>query len=131
MTDQDRADKDAESLLPNAWWARPAVATALRERDEHWTQINDRQRMSDAAYYTEMINQRDQEIERLKATAIDLAEVTHRQDMEIERLKAENAARLEALETIAKWEFNFRGDCVADARRVAQAEIDRAKGEKA
>jgi len=32
MSDQDQAEKDAESLLPNAWWARPAVAAALRER---------------------------------------------------------------------------------------------------
>jgi len=51
-------------------------------------------------------------------------------EAELDRLKAENAARLEALETIAKWEFNFRGDCVADARRIAQREIYKAKGEK-
>jgi len=53
-----------------------------------------------------------------------------RMEAEVDRLKAENAASLAALETIAKWEFDFRGDCVADARKVAQAEIDRAKGEQ-
>lgn len=38
-----------------------------------------------------------------------------------ERIKALE----EALTIIAKWEFDFRGDCVADARRVAGAALDR------
>ena len=33
------------------------------------------------------------------------------------------AALLEALKIIEAWEFDFRGDCVADARRVARAAI--------
>jgi hypothetical protein len=41
-----------------------------------------------------------------------------------------HADLLEALETIAAWPFDIRGDCVADARKLAQAAIAKAKGEQ-
>lgn len=40
------------------------------------------------------------------------------------RLLAENAALTKALRIIEAWEFNFRGDCVADARKVAREALE-------
>lgn len=34
---------------------------------------------------------------------------------------------LEALKKIAAWEFDFRGDCVADAQKVAREAIEKAE----
>lgn len=34
---------------------------------------------------------------------------------------------LEALKKIAAWEFDFRGDCVADAQKVARDAIEKAE----
>ena len=51
MADQDSADKDAEELLPNAWWSRPAVAAKLREM--HARELDG-------------YRKRDEEIERLE-----------------------------------------------------------------
>lgn len=37
---------------------------------------------------------------------------------------------LDALKKIAAWEFDFRGDCVADAQKVAREAIEKAEGKK-
>ena len=56
---------------------RDKVATALAAKDEHWRNLNDQQRMSDAEYYSQMITKRDatidaqaKEIERLKTSKV-------------------------------------------------------------
>jgi hemerythrin len=105
----DKADKDAEELLPNAWWARSAVAAKLRERDAHHREI--------FIYAEQAVKIRDQEISRLKA---------------------ENASCLEALKRLLRdWENAIDHEPqymkMADyARRIIKrAEINRAKGESA
>lgn len=37
---------------------------------------------------------------------------------------------LEALKKIAAWEFDIRGDCVADAQKVAREAIEKAEGKQ-
>jgi len=145
MTDQ--ADRDAEAMLPcncggvfvdgiidssqhdNSGecpaYYRSTVAAKLRERDEHWTQVNDRQRMVDAAFYTEIIKKRDQEIERLKAENAARLELLHKavtvtrdwHNMGME--PGHNALKI--------WQIYWNN---APEMKDIQLEIDRAKGEK-
>jgi len=131
MTDQ--ASKDVEELKRD-------------ERVRYWKNLH--WKLADR--FDELDHKTTVEIERLKSLAtcacgdgftatdpgicgnckVGLSVQIDRMEAEVERLKAENTSRLEALKTIADWRFNFMGDCVADARRIAQHEIDRAKGEQ-
>jgi hypothetical protein len=56
--------------------------------------------------------------------AIERAEEARRlEDPRITEFEVENARLSAALRTIAEWPFDIRGDCVADARKLAQAAL--------
>lgn len=57
----------------------------------------------------------------------DLVDSLHRQALQNGALSAALDRCVEALEKIAAWDFDFYGDCVADATRLARATVDAAK----
>jgi len=124
----DKADKDAEELLPNAWWARPAVAAKLRERDREIATA--RRRHSAVHWQRAALRERDSLIATAEALNKSLREALDHQGAEIDRLKAENAAQyIQGLEWAKQKALELRGGyktCIFIAN-VIQAEIDRVR----
>jgi len=82
MTDQ--ADKDAEELLPNAWWARPAVAAKLRERDSLIATAE--------ALNKSLIKSIDRRVTEIELLETEWVRIKRDMEQEIERVKAANAS---------------------------------------
>lgn len=57
----------------------------------------------------------------------DDGEIVHTRSEERQKLIAAAPAMKEALERIEKWDFDIRGDCVADAQKLARAVLAKAK----
>ena len=61
---------------------------------------------------------------RERPAADELYDEIKRDDVLIAKLKTENIRLRKAMETIAAWPFDIKGDCVADARQLAQEALN-------